>query len=93
MIFSSPDNPLNPPTKFSATIMSLHPKIYLQHTVLDNNPPKFKRVEKGIDTHIEIILTETNIRVGCSDITPEAACKIVDEWRKHFGDKKTEIIL
>lgn len=38
-------------------------------------------------------LSPTLIKVGCTDITPQAAQYITAEWHRLFGDKTQEVVL
>lgn len=49
-----------------------------------------KILHNGNNTHLS--MTREVIRVGCSDITPEAATFIIEEWKKRFGTNHGVVI-
>lgn len=45
------------------------------------------------ETPVRVVLTRDLIRVGCSDVTPQAAKLLIAEWGKNFGEKGDVIVM
>lgn len=62
-----------------------------------NTPPNKITAEncvvKNNGEPIRMVMSRSKIRLGCTEITPNAAKFILSEWEMRFGKAETEIVI